>query len=149
MTTPFRLGIADCRLNIGWIDPTVIAIESLNASRYFLDNGRRRARAALCISMCLTFGTLTRRRTRGLGLFHSGDALPNFLTVWTSGVLILFNLDRFSIQPVLAPWPYFFLALALPMLLLLGTIFSSHEEQRRANPAPTSEALEEGAEVDI
>jgi membrane-bound metal-dependent hydrolase YbcI (DUF457 family) len=95
------------------------------------------------------FFPLTRRRTRGLGLFHSGDALPNFLTVWTSGVLILFNLDRFSAQPVLAPWPYFSLALALPVLLLLGATLGPHRGQHDATPAPTSEALAEDAAVDI
>lgn len=92
---------------------------------------------------------LTRRRTRGLGLFHSGDALPNFLTVWASGVLILFNLDRFSAQPVLAPWPYFLLALALPALLLLVGTRGAPGGQSRPTTAPMSEALEEGAEVDI
>jgi membrane-bound metal-dependent hydrolase YbcI (DUF457 family) len=90
-----------------------------------------------------------RRRTRGLGLFHSGDALPNFVTVWTSGALILFNLDRFSAQPTLAPWPYFSLAVALPALLLLGTMLAPHRGQGRATPTPIGEALEEGAEVDI
>jgi membrane-bound metal-dependent hydrolase YbcI (DUF457 family) len=92
---------------------------------------------------------LTRRRTRGLGLFHSGDALPNFLTVWTSGALILFNLDRFSAQPMLPPWPYFSLALGLPLLLLLGATLGAHRGQSRATPTPIGEALEEGAEMDI
>lgn len=92
---------------------------------------------------------LTRRRTPGLGLFHSGDALPNFLAVWTSGVLILFNLDRFSAQPVLAPWPYFLLALALPALLLLGTALGSHPVQSRASTATVGEAFDEAAEMDI
>jgi membrane-bound metal-dependent hydrolase YbcI (DUF457 family) len=92
---------------------------------------------------------LTRRRTRGLGLFHSGDALPNFLAVWTSGVLILWNLDRFSAQPILAPWPYFSLALALPALLLLGASLGSRQAQSRPIAAPMAEALDEAAEMDI
>jgi membrane-bound metal-dependent hydrolase YbcI (DUF457 family) len=92
---------------------------------------------------------LTRRRTRGLGLFHSGDALPNFLAVWTSGVLILFNLDRFSAQPILAPWPYFSLALALPALLLLGTSLGSRQARSKPVATPMGEALDEAAEVDI
>jgi membrane-bound metal-dependent hydrolase YbcI (DUF457 family) len=92
---------------------------------------------------------LTHRRTRGWGLFHSGDALPNFITVWTSGALILFNLDRFSAQPILSPWPYFLLALALPALLCLGATLGSHQGQRPAVATPVGEALEEAAEVDI
>ncbi len=92
---------------------------------------------------------LTRRRTPGLGLFHSGDALPNFLAVWASGVLILFNLDRFSAQPVLPPWPYFLLALALPALLLLGTALGSHHVRSRATTTTVGEAFDEAAEVDI
>ncbi len=60
------------------------------------------------------FWPFTRGRVPGLGLLHSGDALPNFLTVWTSVALILFNLDRFSAHPWL-PYPGFLLgAVGLP-----------------------------------
>ena len=63
---------------------------------------------------------LTRRRTPGLGWFRSGDALPNFLTVWTGLALILLNLDRFSAAPRLPAVPYLLLAVGLPWLALLG-----------------------------
>jgi membrane-bound metal-dependent hydrolase YbcI (DUF457 family) len=63
----------------------------------------------------------TRGRTRGLRLLRSGDAIPNFLTVWVSIMLILFNLDRFSAQPRLGQW-WAFLGLAVggPVLVLGG-----------------------------
>ena len=63
---------------------------------------------------------LTEERTPGLGLFRSGDALPNFLTVWTALMLILFNLDRFSAQSHLPPWWAFLGAtVLLPALALI------------------------------
>jgi membrane-bound metal-dependent hydrolase YbcI (DUF457 family) len=42
------------------------------------------------------FWPITKERPAGARLLHSGDAIPNFLAVWTALVLILFNLDRFS-----------------------------------------------------
>lgn len=63
----------------------------------------------------------TQNRTGGLGLLRSGDAIPNLLTVWTSVMLILFNLDRFSSQPRLAPMWFLGLAVGLPGILLSAT----------------------------
>ena len=40
------------------------------------------------------FYPLTKLRTPGLHWMHSGDGLPNFLTVWTSCLLIFWNLYR-------------------------------------------------------
>lgn len=65
---------------------------------------------------CNLFWPLTNRRQRGLGLLHAGDAAPNFLTVWTSVALILFNLDRAGtglllavpyLGIVAAPWMFY------------------------------------------
>ena len=69
---------------------------------------------------CDLFYPLTRGRVKGLGLFHSGDALPNLATVWLSGWLILFNLDRFSPAPVLDLWTYLLVGLVIPWMLILG-----------------------------
>jgi membrane-bound metal-dependent hydrolase YbcI (DUF457 family) len=67
------------------------------------------------------FYPFTRRRTKGLKLIHSGDGMPNFLTVWTALMLILFNLDRFSVQPMLDPgWLFLGLTVAVPGILLGG-----------------------------
>jgi hypothetical protein len=57
---------------------------------------------------------LTRRRMPGLKLFYSGATLPNLFTVWLGTVLLLYNLDRFSSDPVLNPWIYFGVSMVLP-----------------------------------
>jgi membrane-bound metal-dependent hydrolase YbcI (DUF457 family) len=90
---------------------------------------------------------LTRRRTPGLGLVRSGDPLPNFLTVWLSVVLILFNLDRFSPAPVLPAVPYLLLAAVLPTLLCLGAWLW----RRRRVPSlpPAGQVMDEMGQVDI
>ncbi len=75
---------------------------------------------------------LSPRAGARLGLLHSGDVLPNFLTVWTSVALILFNLDRFSAHPWL-PYPGFLLgALGLPVGLsgLFGCGVASQAAKR-------------------
>ena len=66
------------------------------------------------------FHPLTRQRTRGLRLLRSGDAIPNFLTVWVAVALILFNLDRFSDRPLLNPWWFLGLAVVAPVVVLGG-----------------------------
>ena len=77
------------------------------------------------------FWPLTHKRIPGPGLIHASDAIPNFLTVWTSVALILFNLDRFSDAARLLPENYLLFAVGLPWLILgglyvLGGLFNSH-----------------------
>lgn len=101
----------------------------------------------------------TRRRTPGWKLFHSGDAVPNFLSVWLSVVLILLNLDRFSEAPILPPLPYLLVAVVLPCLALLGLrawtdlqrFRRAGRAQIKAGPAVLAavEALDEAAEADL
>jgi membrane-bound metal-dependent hydrolase YbcI (DUF457 family) len=62
----------------------------------------------------------SKRRIRGLGLLHSGDALPNFLVVWTSVATILLNVDRLGGSPRLDPLRFAALGIGLPVLLLGG-----------------------------
>ena len=76
---------------------------------------------------------ITRRRTRGLGLFHSGEALPNLLTVWLGGLVLAYNLDRFSANPSLHPLALFGLGGVLPWALLIG---ASRWSRRRQDPDP-------------
>ncbi len=66
------------------------------------------------------FYPFTRGRMPGLRLLRSGDAIPNFLTVWLALALILFNLDRFSAAPRLDPLYYLPLAVGLPLVVLGG-----------------------------
>jgi len=85
------------------------------------------------------FYPFTRRRTTGLQLLRSGDAIPNFLTVWTSVAVILFNLDRFSAQPRLNPWWFLELAVALPVAVLGGL----YQWQRRRGRPEARESLQQ------
>jgi membrane-bound metal-dependent hydrolase YbcI (DUF457 family) len=83
---------------------------------------------------------LTKSRTTGLRLLHSGDGLPNFLAVWLSAALILFNLDRFSDAPRLAAAPFLLLAVLLPCVVL-GAVYA---RERRRGDRQTLEALRQG-----
>jgi membrane-bound metal-dependent hydrolase YbcI (DUF457 family) len=83
------------------------------------------------------FYPLTRDRISGLRLLRSGDAIPNFLTVWTAVMLILFNLDRFSAQPLLNPAWFLGLAVLLPLALLGGV----YQWQRGRGEPEVREAL--------
>lgn len=71
------------------------------------------------------FWPLTENRTGGLRLVHSGDPIPNFVTVWTALVLILFNLDRFAMNrtPFFEPSSFLPYALAIPAGVLLLIYF--------------------------
>lgn len=62
------------------------------------------------------FFPLTRRRVTGMKLMRSGDALPNFATVWLSCLLIFWNVVRFS------PPSYLTAGLTLWQILLSGAV---------------------------
>jgi len=85
------------------------------------------------------FYPFTKRRTAGLRLLRSGDAAPNFLVVWTAVALIIFNLDRFSAHPLLNPWWFLGLAMALPVVVLGGF----YRWQRRRGKPETRESLQQ------
>ncbi len=87
------------------------------------------------------FYPFTKERSLGLQLLHSGDAIPNFLTVWTAAALILFNLDRFSASPRLDAPLFLLLAVALP-LGVLGTLYRLQQQGREED-----EALRQGEMV--
>jgi membrane-bound metal-dependent hydrolase YbcI (DUF457 family) len=98
---------------------------------------------------------LTRGRTMGWKLFRSGDAVPNFLTVWVSLAVILLNLDRFSAGPLIPVAPYLLVVIVLPCLLVLG-LWAWKTWQRDRQPArqpavalAAIEALDETAELDL
>jgi membrane-bound metal-dependent hydrolase YbcI (DUF457 family) len=98
---------------------------------------------------------LTRGRMKGWKLFRSGDAIPNFLTVWSSLAVILLNLDRFSAAPIIPVAPYLLLVIVLPCLLLLGlwvwkTWWRGRQPARQPAVALAAvEALDETAELDL
>jgi membrane-bound metal-dependent hydrolase YbcI (DUF457 family) len=82
---------------------------------------------------------LTRYRAIGLQLLRSGDPIPNFLTVWVSVALILFNLDRFSGSPTLDGPVFLLLTVALPLVVLGGI----YQLQRRGQ-VEVKESLQQG-----
>ena len=91
------------------------------------------------------FWPLTRKRIPGPGLIHASDAIPNFLTVWTSVALILFNLDRFSGTVRLLPASYLLFAVGLPWLILGGLYVFGQFRKTRAQPSP--ESLRQGERI--
>jgi len=96
------------------------------------------------------FWPLTRQRTPGLHLLRSGDAIPNFLTVWTSLALILFNLDRFAEKPLLPVLPYLLAALGLPWLVLGGLYLCRRLRQREPpEKLHQGDMVAEGEEVEL
>ncbi len=99
------------------------------------------------------FYPFTHRRSNGLKLLHSGDAVPNFFAVWTALVLILFNLDRFAPQPLIEPLAFFGLAW-LPALVLLGSYIYRRVRASTKPPAPLralqqAEVVQETQEVEV
>jgi membrane-bound metal-dependent hydrolase YbcI (DUF457 family) len=93
----------------------------------------------------------SRRRTMGIGLLRSGDAIPNVMAVWVSLTIILLNLDRFSGAPVLPVWPYVAGVIVAPCMALLGL---GAWECLRVSRQPAVvlaavEALDETDEIDI
>jgi membrane-bound metal-dependent hydrolase YbcI (DUF457 family) len=86
----------------------------------------------------------TKKRAPGLKMIHSGDAIPNFLTVWLSVAAILFNLDRFSDQPMLDPWWFLGLAVGLPVVVLGVAYFV-----QKARPRPGQTSLEAKRQADM
>ncbi len=93
----------------------------------------------------------TRRRSNGLKLIHSGEPIPNFFTVWTMLLMILFNLDRFSARPQINPLTYFGIAW-LPALLLLGVyLLNRHRAHTRRHAAlaalPQMDLVQDAQEI--
>jgi membrane-bound metal-dependent hydrolase YbcI (DUF457 family) len=90
------------------------------------------------------FWPFTKKRVPGAKLIHSGDAIPNFLTVWISVVVILFNLDRFAAQPMLDPWWFLGLAVVLPVVVL-GVAYLI----QKTRPRPGQVSLEGKRQADM
>ncbi len=101
------------------------------------------------------FWPITKQRSAGARLLHSGDAIPNFLAVWTALVLILFNLDRFSAPvqnrpPLLDPWVYFSATLFLPALVLIGVYaYERRSDKMRREAAQQADIVAELKETEV
>jgi len=94
---------------------------------------------------------ITRKRSPGLHLVRSGDALPNFTTVWTACALTLFNLDRFAESPRLPAGAYLAGIVALPVLAL-GALYALQRRQNAPRPLETlrqADLVAEGQETEV
>ena len=86
------------------------------------------------------FWPITKERSAGARLLHSGDLIPNFLAVWMVLALILFNLDRYSASdpepPADAGTPllYFTTMLIAPALILIGVYAWERRKQQVPRP---------------
>lgn len=69
------------------------------------------------------FWPIKQQRTTGGQFLKASNPIANFLAVAFSGILVLWNLNRFSPKPTfhLHAWPYFGYFLLLPALLLMAT----------------------------
>jgi membrane-bound metal-dependent hydrolase YbcI (DUF457 family) len=101
------------------------------------------------------FWPITRERSNGLKLIHSGDAIPNFLAVWIALQLIFFNLDRFSAAPqnravMLEPVSFFALAVGAPLIALLA-IYTWQKRRSRLTLAAARQAdiMAEAQETEV
>ncbi len=91
------------------------------------------------------FWPLTKKRIPGPGLIHASDALPNFLTVWTSVALILYNLDRFSGNTRLLPANYLLVMVAVPWLVLGGIYVLG--KTRKVHLQPSAESVRQSEQI--
>ncbi|HLF25640.1 MAG TPA: metal-dependent hydrolase [Anaerolineae bacterium] len=97
------------------------------------------------------FWPLTENRAGGLRLIHSGDPIPNFVTVWTALVLILFNLDRFSGEPpFFQPVVFLTFALAVPVGGLLSFYFMGKRRgYQTIEAAKQADVIQELVETEV
>ena len=101
------------------------------------------------------FWPITKERSAGARLLHSGDAIPNFLGVWAALVLILFNLDRFSAtgqnrDPALEPLRYFTTTLLAPALILIGVyVWERHKVHVPRKVAQQADIVAELKETEV
>lgn len=79
----------------------------------------------------------TERRSSGLKLLHSGDPLPNFLTVWSSVMLILFNLNRLAAQQQFNGNVFLLWAVGLPAAIMIGAM--AYQARTKAHPKTEAE----------
>jgi membrane-bound metal-dependent hydrolase YbcI (DUF457 family) len=101
------------------------------------------------------FWPITRGRSNGLKLIHSGDAIPNFLAVWIALQLIFFNLDRFSAAPqnravMLEPVSFFALAVGAPMIALLAIyVWQKRRSRLTLAAARQADIMAEAQETEV
>lgn len=96
------------------------------------------------------FFPFTKERTKGMGLFHSGNTVPNLLTNYLSIVVIIWNLNAFGLKPVFTtPWyTYFTTVLIIPSALLIAMAWWFDDKKGVKMSRETQAAEEAMAEAD-
>jgi membrane-bound metal-dependent hydrolase YbcI (DUF457 family) len=81
------------------------------------------------------FPPFTKKRSKGLGLFHSGLSIANFGTNWISVAVILYNLNYWATERVFTTnlVKYFGLTTIIPLvaLSLIRYFYLRHEEKKK------------------
>ena len=101
------------------------------------------------------FWPLTKERSSGLKLIHSGDAIPNFMGVWLALQLTVFNLDRFGAAaqqraPLVEPLTFFINAIVLPSVILLALyVFERRRHRGRLEAARQADIVAEAQETEV
>jgi membrane-bound metal-dependent hydrolase YbcI (DUF457 family) len=89
------------------------------------------------------FWPFTKNRSDGLKLMHSGDTIPNMLTVWISLMLLLLNLDRVRDVPLIAPGPFLGFAVLLPAIVLIAVYARRRWQKFEAEAERNRDAIAE------
>lgn len=89
------------------------------------------------------FWPFTKNRSNGMKLMHSGDTIPNMLTVWVSLMLMLLNLDRVRDVPLIAPGTFLGFAVVLPAVVLLGVYARRRWQKFEADVERNRDAIAE------
>ena len=87
------------------------------------------------------FPPFTKRRSKGLGLFHSGLSIANFGTNWISVAVILYNLNYWAYEPTFTTniFKYFGLTTVIPLvaLSLVRYAYLKYAEKGKEEPDDT------------
>jgi membrane-bound metal-dependent hydrolase YbcI (DUF457 family) len=86
---------------------------------------------------CNIWWPFTRRQKPGLGLFHARDPLPNFLTVWFSLLIIIYNLDKSVSAVTLTGILFIILGMCVPLVVLLGMIIMKSRRHTKSQIVDT------------
>ena len=94
------------------------------------------------------FWPFTKERFAGLKFFHSSQALPNFFSVWISGLVIVYNANRVAPEPAftIGPLKYFAIWLGIPAVLAAISLIWYKLEEFSDEELQKNELLEEMAD---
>jgi len=88
------------------------------------------------------FYPITDKRTEGLALFHSSEAMPNFFTNYTAVVVLLWNLNMYSLEPVFEMNALFYFGLYLFLPIAVGhSVIRYYKEKKGLDREKDKETL--------